>query len=79
MKRAFLLPVPSFLAGWRIIILAKDQMEIGNLEPEMLYKGDVVRIPMETPQRITNIGTMDLLFYAVSSPHFKPDACILLE
>ena len=54
-------------------------MEIGNLELEMLYKENIVRIPMETPQRITKIGTMDLLFYAVCTPRFKPDAYILLE
>ena len=54
-------------------------MEIGNLEPEMLYKENIARISMDTPQRITNIGTMDLLLYAVCSPRFNPGAYILLE
>lgn len=54
-------------------------MEIGNLGPPMVCKGDVVRIPMNTPQRITNIGKSDLLFYEVCSPRFKAEAYIYLE
>jgi mannose-6-phosphate isomerase-like protein (cupin superfamily) len=62
-----------------IIIAGIGKMEIGNLDAVMVYKGDVIRIPKNTPQRITNIGATDLLFYAVCSPRFKPDAYISLE
>jgi mannose-6-phosphate isomerase-like protein (cupin superfamily) len=62
-----------------IIIFGKGKMEIGNLEPVMVCKGDVVRIPKDTPQRITNIGETDLIFYAVCSPRFKPEAYLSLE
>jgi len=33
--------------------------------------GDVVRIPANTPQRITNTGATDLIFYAICSPRFQ--------
>lgn len=62
-----------------IILSGKGKMEIGNLKPVVVCKGDVVRIPKDTPQRITNIGIMDLLFYVICSPRFKPDAYICLE
>jgi mannose-6-phosphate isomerase-like protein (cupin superfamily) len=62
-----------------LIISGQGKMEIGNLEPVMVCMGDVVRIPMDTPQRITNTGTTDLIFYAICSPRFKSEAYISLE
>lgn len=62
-----------------LIISGQGKMEIGNLEPVMVCIGDVVRIPMDTPQRITNTGTTDLIFYAICSPRFKSEAYISLE
>lgn len=34
----------------------------------------MVLIPPETPQRITNIGNVDLIFLAICTPRFIP-AC----
>ncbi len=42
-------------------------------------EGDVVIIPPETRQRITNTGEDDLLFLAVCSPRFRAEAYLDLE
>ena len=62
-----------------IIVSGKGKMEIGNFEPVVVCKGDVVRIPKDTPQRIANIGATDLIFYAVCSPRFKSNNYMHLE
>ncbi len=62
-----------------IIISGKGRVEIGELEPTDLLEGDVVRIPANTPQRITNIGGTDLIFFAVCSPRFVPGCYVSLE
>jgi oxalate decarboxylase/phosphoglucose isomerase-like protein (cupin superfamily) len=36
--------------------------------------GDVVLIPPSCRQRITNIGTGDLIFLAICTPRFRPAA-----
>ena len=54
-------------------------VEIGELEPTDVSAGDVVRIPAGTPQRITNTGDTDLVFYAVCSPRFQSRFYISLE
>lgn len=62
-----------------LIISGQGLAEIGNLEPADVTAGDVVCIPPDTPQRITNIGKADLIFFAVCSPRFTPDCYISLE
>ena len=54
-------------------------MEIGDLEPMDVCEGDVVRIPADTSQRITNTGEIDLIFYAVCSPPFEDSLYERLE
>ncbi len=56
------------------IISGRGLVEIGELPPEEVHPGDVVCIPSLCQQRITNIGSEDLLFLAICSPRFSNDA-----
>lgn len=58
----------------RYVILAGNaRVEIGELPPQAVSTGDVVIIPPQCPQRITNTGTDDLIFLAICSPRFTCD------
>ena len=57
-----------------IIVSGSGCVEIGDLTPTAVSPGDVVRIPANTPQRISNIGNDDLVFYAVCNPRFVQSA-----
>ena len=62
-----------------IIIAGRGRVEIGDLDALEVESGDVVRIPAGLRQRIANIGSGDLLFYAVCSPRFSKDRYRNLE
>jgi mannose-6-phosphate isomerase-like protein (cupin superfamily) len=62
-----------------IIVSGQGRVQIGKGSAEDVTVGDVVRIEVDTPQRIENIGSSDLVFYAVCSPRFTPDCYISLE
>ncbi len=62
-----------------VILEGVGSVEVGELPPAWVGAGDVVRIPPLGPQRITNIGSGDLIFLAVCSPRFVPDAYEDLE
>jgi oxalate decarboxylase/phosphoglucose isomerase-like protein (cupin superfamily) len=49
-------------------------MEVEKLPPQEVTAGDIVLIPPMCRQRITNIGSEDLIFLAVCSPRFVQDA-----
>lgn len=49
-------------------------VEIGELPPQEVRPGDVVCIPPDCRQRISNRGTGDLIFLAVCTPRFRPAA-----
>ena len=55
------------------IISGKGLVEIGKLPPQEVIAGDVVLIPPMCPQRITNIGSEDLIFLAICSPRFSQE------
>ncbi len=55
------------VSGWGL-------MEAGSLPPQEVRPGDVVFIPPLCRQRITNIGAEDLVFLAICTPRFSPDA-----
>ena len=57
-----------------LITSGNGRVEIGELAPTDVGPGDVVVIPPDTRQRITNTGTTDLTFYAICTPRFTP-AC----
>jgi mannose-6-phosphate isomerase-like protein (cupin superfamily) len=56
-----------------VIISGKGLVEVGKLPPQEVTAGDLVLIPPMCPQRITNIGSDDLIFLAICSPCFSPD------
>ena len=62
-----------------VIISGQGLVEVEGIEATAVGPGDVVRIPPETAQRITNTGTEQLLFYAICAPPFNAAAYVNLE
>ena len=62
-----------------LIISGSGLVEVDGIEPTAVGPGDVVRIPPEAAQRITNSGDADLVFYAICAPPFRDEAYINLE
>ncbi|MDH5435710.1 MAG: cupin domain-containing protein [Gammaproteobacteria bacterium] len=62
-----------------LIIEGEGRVEVEGLEPTHVAVGDVVRIPAEIAQRITNIGKIDLVFYCICSPPFQQEYYETLE
>ncbi len=57
-----------------LILAGQGMVEVGNLGPEVVSPGDLVYIPPGCPQRIANLGDGDLVFLALCTPRFVPDA-----
>ena len=57
-----------------VILDGRGRVEVGTLPPAEVEPGDVVLIPASFPQRIANIGEQDLVFLAICSPRFRPEA-----
>jgi mannose-6-phosphate isomerase-like protein (cupin superfamily) len=55
------------------IISGRGLVEIGEQLPQEVSTGDIVLIPPMCRQRITNIGTDDLIFLAICTPRFSQD------
>jgi mannose-6-phosphate isomerase-like protein (cupin superfamily) len=53
-----------------LIIQGKGKVTVGDLKPTEVSKGDVVVIPPETSQSITNLGETNLIFYCICTPAF---------
>ena len=62
-----------------LILEGHGLVEVGDLPPRPVGPGDVVLIPPGCRQRITNTGHGDLIFLAVCTPRFTPEAYIPLE
>ena len=62
-----------------LIISGTGRMEIEGTAPADVSSGDVVCIPAGAPQRITNTGSEDLIFFAVCTPRFRPENYIGLK
>jgi mannose-6-phosphate isomerase-like protein (cupin superfamily) len=56
-----------------VILSGRGRVEVGEMEAEEVGAGAVVVIPSLCRQRITNIGSEDLVFLAICSPRFQPD------
>ncbi|MDD2659292.1 MAG: cupin domain-containing protein [Methylococcales bacterium] len=56
-----------------VILSGIGEVQAGGLELQQVSAGDVVIIPSLCPQRITNIGTGDLVFLAFCTPRFTND------
>lgn len=58
-----------------LILEGRGRVEIGEGAPADVGPGDVVIIPPDTAQRIHNLSAHDdLIFLAICSPRFTPDA-----
>lgn len=57
-----------------VILEGQGQMEVGDLSPTQVEPGDVVLIPPNCRQRITNLGDSDLLFLCICIPGFRVEA-----
>ena len=57
-----------------VLISGTGKVEVGNLAPQIVSPGDVVLIPPGCRQRIANIGDEDLIFLAICTPRYRPEA-----
>lgn len=57
-----------------VILEGKGVAEVGEGAFENVRPGSVVRIPPGVRQRIRNTGTADLVFLALCTPRFRPEA-----
>jgi mannose-6-phosphate isomerase-like protein (cupin superfamily) len=55
------------------ILNGRGRVEVGKLPPQEVNAGDIVLIPAMCRQRITNIGSEDLVFLAICTPRFSSD------
>jgi mannose-6-phosphate isomerase-like protein (cupin superfamily) len=55
------------------IVTGRGCVEVGKLPAQEVNSGDVVLIPPMCRQRITNIGSEDLIFLAICTPQFSND------
>lgn len=62
-----------------LVIAGTGTMEVGTLPPASVSKGDLVLIPPDTPQRITNDGSEDLIFCCICAPRFEFSVYVDLE
>jgi len=58
------------------ILSGEGSVEIGTLPPQPMGPGDTVVIPAGERQRITNTGCGDLVFLAICTPRFTPQAYV---
>ncbi len=61
-----------------IMLDGEGVVEIGDGPPTRVNRLDVVHIPPDVPQRITNTGSGDLTFLCVCIPGFRREAYISL-
>ncbi len=61
-----------------IIVSGSGRVEVGETLCCDVSPGDVVRIPNNIRQRITNTGRENLIFYAVCTPPFTIDCYVAL-
>jgi len=57
-----------------VILQGRGRVEVGSLAPQDVGAGDVVLIPASCRQRIANVGSGDLVFLAICTPRFVPEA-----
>lgn len=62
-----------------VILSGAGRVEVGDLPPQEVRAGTVVVIPPLCRQRIANVGNDDLVFLAICSPRFRPEAYEDLE
>jgi len=60
----------KYTAEMYYILEGQGLMEIGEDYTQKVSKGDIIKIPENTPQRITNTGVEDLLILCFCVPAF---------
>ncbi len=61
------------------ILAGVGEVELGDDSPVAIHPGDVVRIPPNMAQRITNTGDTDLVFLCYCNPAFGAHCYDALE
>jgi mannose-6-phosphate isomerase-like protein (cupin superfamily) len=61
-----------------LIVSGQGRVTIGGMDPADVASGDVVIIPPEHSQKVTNTGKTDLVFYCICTPRFT-EACYVNE
>ena len=56
-----------------VILEGQGEVEIAGAAAECVKAGDVVLIPANAAQRISNTGDRDLVFLALCTPRFRPE------
>jgi mannose-6-phosphate isomerase-like protein (cupin superfamily) len=59
-----------------VVVSGHGRVEIDGVTPSIVGPSDVVRIPANANQRITNTGDTDLVFFCVCTPRFRKEAYI---
>jgi mannose-6-phosphate isomerase-like protein (cupin superfamily) len=62
-----------------IITQGNGVVEVGELPPAPVSPGDIVVIPADVRQRITNTGPQDLLFLCLCTPGFSDECYVSLD
>jgi len=57
-----------------VILSGAGRVEVGELPPQDVAPGDVMLIPPGCRQRISCLGDEDLIFLAICTPRFRPEA-----
>ena len=57
-----------------VVLSGCGKVEVGSLPAQNVGPGDVVLIPPGCRQRIASLGTEDLIFLAICTPRFRPEA-----
>ena len=57
-----------------VVLSGAGKVEVGNLGAKAVAPGDVVLIPPGCRQRITSLGDEELVFLAICTPRFRPEA-----
>ena len=62
-----------------VVVAGSGLMRTGALVARKVGPGDIVVIPANAPQQITNNGVTDLIFYCICTPPFTPGSYESLE
>jgi mannose-6-phosphate isomerase-like protein (cupin superfamily) len=57
-----------------VMLEGRGLVRVRDEAPQEVGPGDVVTIPPLCPQQITNAGSSDLVFLAICTPRFTPEA-----
>ncbi|WP_296807949.1 cupin domain-containing protein [Thiocapsa sp.] len=62
-----------------LILSGTGRVEVEGIPPQSVGPGDLVYIPPDRGQRIANTGDGDLVFLAICTPRFVPEAYLDIE